>query len=376
MIYLDNSATTQPFEVVASVVAQSMQQDFYNPSALYKPALETTLKIRAARQAVATLLQAPAQHIIFTSGATESNNLALTGTINTVRSGNLVTTQIEHHSVLEVFRYFARRGADVRYICPNADGTITTDCLAGCVDENTKLVSIQHVNNETGAVQDLRVLADAVKRIAPGAIFHVDGVQGYGRIKADITKVDYYSASAHKINGPKGIGFLYAKTLNRLQGVQLGGGQEKNNRSGTENTPAILGFGCAAQEYTAHMEQYVSQMMEQKLLYYNAFAQMGAVVNGPQPQLGAPHILNVSFPGVPGEILVHVLESMGVLIGVGSACSSHAGKISPVLQSMKVPAAQAKSAVRISLSPLNTSAEALVAIEKFKEALHSLQRIR
>lgn len=372
IIYLDNSATTVPFDEVTDTVAFSMREDYYNPSALYAPALSVSMKLREYRRALAAPLQVSPDNIVITSGGTESNNMALFGIVNRLKSrGRLVCSAVEHPSVYEPFMYFKKLGYAVDFVQPDSDGRITPDALSEVLQPDTALVSVMHVNNETGAENDIAALGRLVHEKSPGAVFHSDGVQAYCKTYADIKEIDLYSASAHKINGPKGIGLLYIKNGIELAGVSLGGGQEKGRRSGTENIPGIAGFAKAASIWYENKETYAKRLSAIKERFVNGLTSAGGVVNG----CGVPHILNISFPKIPGEVLLHALESKGIIIAVGSACSSKSGRTSRIISAMGITGDRAKGAVRLSFSPMLSDGEADAAIDKITAAVNELGSI-
>ncbi|NLI60601.1 MAG: cysteine desulfurase [Clostridiales bacterium] len=362
-IYLDNAATTPVLPEVVDDMVRSLTQDFGNPSSLHRLGLESERQMKQARGRVAGLIQVPAEDIIFTSGGTESNNLAILGTARArKRYGNhCITTQIEHPSVLNSFKYLEEKGWDITYLPVDKEGVIDIEEFKKTVRDDTVLVSMAHVNNEIGSIQPIREIGLFLKNNYPQILFHTDAVQSFGRIQIRPFEwgIDLLSASGHKVHGPKGIGALYIKKGTALAAQQWGGGQELGIRSGTENLPGIVGFGRAAQWVGQVMSKDEACISRIKLKLTQEIAQVvpEAVFLGPRPEEGAPHILGLSIPGVRGETLLHVLESQGVYVSTGSACSSRNVKTSYVLGAIGVSNQVAEGAIRLSFSYLNTSDE-------------------
>ncbi|MBC8530650.1 cysteine desulfurase family protein [Gehongia tenuis] len=379
MIYLDNSATTRPFEAVAETIKQASLEDFYNPSAPYGRAAAVEEKVEAARARTARPIGCEPGRIVFTSGGTESNNAALLGVAlkRHPAKKHFVVGGIEHPSVLRTVQFLTNLGCTVTAVDPNGKGVIEPEKAAEAVTEDTVLVSVQHVNNETGAIQDLAAIAAAVRAKSP-ALIHADGVQAYLKVPLSLDAVDFYTVSAHKFHGPKGVGALYLRRDASVVPYLMGGGQEGGRRSGTLNVPGIVGMGLAAELYQTNRKEYVNHMMALKLLFLKELRnQLDEVyVNGPDPERAAPHILNLAFPGVRAEVLLHFLEERGVIIGTGSACSSKNTKVSAVLSAMKVARVRAEGSVRVSLCPLLTEADMKEAAGHMAEGVKMLRRFR
>ena len=355
--YLDNSATTKPCQAAVEAMVKSMTEGYYNPSSVYKPAVEAFQKVRACRELILRTLHAGDHNLVFTSGGTEANNLAIIGTVEKMRGKQIIAVSaVEHPSVRESFAHLSEMGHEVRTIGVNQNGELDWDALSKALDDGASLVSCMQVNNETGAVLDVQKLHALVNG---RAIIHVDGVQGFLRVPIDLKCVDLYSLSSHKIHGPKGEGALVFRKNIRFAPRQIGGGQENGLRSGTENTPGIAGLMAAVEEMLAMGGDMQKSLMEKKLHLLNAFrnAVPDLLVNGPEPENAAPHIINLSFPGVRGEVMLHALESRGVYASTGSACSSKKLKVSSVLSAMGVSPARAECALRFSLSPHTTIEE-------------------
>ena len=366
IIYLDNSATTRVYPEVAAAMTAAMEADYGNPSSLHTMGFSAEKTVTAAREKIARRLGASAKEIVFTSGGTESNNLALIGAYGAMRiKGGIITTYAEHKSVLEPIK--ALGGA--RYLAVDKNGRIDLGELREAVDENTSIVSIMHVNNETGAIAPLEEIAAVIKRKNPKTLLHVDAVQSFCKLSIPKNTADLISISAHKIHGPKGAGALYIRKGVRVKPLILGGGQEGGMRSGTENTPGIAGFGVAAEmPYDAAHITRLNRVLRERL--------HGVTVNSPDS--GAAHILNIAAVGVRSEILLHSLEREGVIVSSGSACSSNSSRASSsshVLTAMGLPPDVIDSSVRLSLSPLNTLDEINRAAEIINKTAEQLRAV-
>ncbi|MGN0777333.1 MAG: cysteine desulfurase family protein [Candidatus Ventricola sp.] len=363
MIYLDNSATTRPFDSVIDTMDACMRETYFNPSAAYKPAVDVDREMRACRKLIAAQLGAQEDEILFTSGGTEGDNLAILGYAETLHGGgaNFVCSAIEHPAVSETIRRVEKLGIEVRVLPIDHRGVVDLTAAEGVIDENTALVSCMQVSNETGAIQPIEALSALAHGMNPKVRVHVDGVQGFMRVPMHMGKmgVDMYALSGHKIHGPKGVGALAVRRGVRLVPQMTGGGQEKNLRSGTYNAPAILGLGQAVKEMAARREDIDSMRAMKAHLWALLSAMDGVRVNGPMPGEAdaAPHILSVSFDGVRGEVMRNALEGAGVLVSTGSACASHKQKVSQTLRSMGLTGEQADGTVRISLGLMNTMEE-------------------
>ncbi len=364
--YLDNSATTRPSDGVTAAMMESMRDGYFNPSSLYAPAMDAERAMRACREEIARALTARPEDVVFTSGGTEANNLAILGAIAAGRGpARVLVSSTEHPSVLAAYDELRAQGHEVVVLPVDREGQLDWMALESALSGGAALVSAMQVNNETGAVLDARKLTETVRALSPGAMIHVDGVQGFLRMPFDVRGVDFYTLSAHKLHGPKGVGALVLASKARVKPRQVGGGQEKSLRSGTENTPGIAGLMQAIRELGG-MGDIDAPLRVKKLRLWNAIRQAvpRAEVFGPAPEAGAPHILNVGFPGVRGEVMLHALEGDGVYVSTGSACSSKKRKVSPVLIAMGIPAERAECAIRFSLSPHTTEEEIDYAAER------------
>ena len=376
MAYLDNSATTQPCAAAVDAMVQCMREGFYNPSSVYRPAVDAFRAVRECRETLLRALNGDGCDLIFTSGGTEANNLAILGAVGRMRGKQIVAVSaVEHPSVREAFEQLRAEGHDVRVIGVSESGELRWDELSRALDDGASLVSCMQVNNETGALLD----AARLHRLVNGrALIHVDGVQGFLRVPFDMKHADLYTLSGHKIHGPKGIGALAVRKGVRLAPRQIGGGQENGLRSGTENTPGIAGLRAAAEELMRRQDGLFGGLMQKKLHLIEAFraAVPGLLVNGPDPEKAAPHIVNLSFPGVRGEVMLHALEAEGVYASTGSACSSNKLKVSGVLLAMGIAPERAEWALRFSLSPHTTVDEIDEAAEKLRACYDMLKRFK
>ncbi len=333
-----------------------MREGFYNPSSVYGPAVEAMRHVRDARQVLLRAVHGGDCDAFFTSGGTEANNLAILGSVERMRGRQLVAlSAVEHPSVAEAFLRLEKQGHEVRVIGVNERGELDYDALERALSDGASLVSCMQVNNETGALLDAQKL---YRTVNGRALVHVDGVQGFLRAPFDMKWADMYTVSGHKIHAPKGVGALVVRKGVRLAPRQIGGGQESGMRSGTENTPGIAGFGAAILALDGDFA-WRGELMAKKLrlveLCRRAVPEL--LVNGPDPENAAPHIVNLGFPGVRGEVMLHALEAEGVYVSTGSACSSKKLKVSSVLTAMGVRPAVAEWALRFSLSPHTTMEE-------------------
>lgn len=371
--YLDNSATTRPDDRVIEKMTECMREGWFNPSSVYLPAVNAFREVRACREEILSSVQGSGCRLIFTSGGTEANNLAVLGVSERIHDLKLAaTTSVEHPSVGAAFEKLAERGVEVRIIGVNEKGELDYAAIQKAVDDGAGLISVMQVNNETGAIHDIpRIYAMTKGK----ALLHVDGVQGYLRVPFSMKYADMYTISAHKLHGPKGIGALILKEGILLNPRNMGGGQENGLRSGTENTPGIAGL----REAVRLMKGYdMSKVMEMKLHLIDKFSENvdGLIVNGPAPENAAPHIVNLGFPGVRGEVMLHALEAEKIYASTGSACSSKKTKVSGVLTSMGIPVKTAEWALRFSLSPHTTIEEIDYAAEKLGTIYNMLKRFQ
>ena len=364
--YLDNSATTRPGDSVAAAVREMLESGWYNPSALYKPSLEIQKRMDEARRICLQAAGAENCRIIFTSGGTESDNLALLGHMRTVHSGrDVLISSVEHPAVSACAEELTRMGHQVKEIPVRRDGTADLDALAEMMSERTALIALMQVNNETGAVEPIEQVAELRNRLCPEAAIHVDGVQGFLRVPIRFRQlgIQSYALSGHKIHGLKGSGALILAEGYPVKPLLYGGGQEGNLRSGTENTVGILSLGEAVRSWQA---EDAERIMKLKLRLWKELKERipEAAVNGPAPEDGAPHILNVALEPVRSQTMLFALEGDGIYVSAGSACASRKQKVSPVLKAMGVPTARADCSLRFSLSRETTEEEIDYAAER------------
>lgn len=380
-IYLDNSATTRPSQAVIDLTGKIQAESYGNPSSMHGKGLEAAKLVATARRQVAASFKCHEKEIYFTSGGTEANNLAIKGTAyrNRRRGTHLVTSTIEHPSVLKCFQFLEQEGFTVSYLDSNREGLVKPEQLEKVIGRETVLVSIMHVNNEVGSIQPLEELGSVIKSNNPRTIFHVDAVQSFGRLPLELNpwQADLVTASAHKIHGPRGAGCLFVKKGTLLQPLLHGGDQEIGLRSGTENTAAIAGFGLAAEFGSANLKQKSAELYDLKLGFYRSLQDTGTsfAVNGPAPEKSAPHIINISFPALKAEILLHSLEDKGVYVSAGSACHSKHSEPSYVLEAIGTDRKHLDSALRFSFSCFNSAAEAEEAAKIVAEVSSHLQQM-
>lgn len=361
-IYLDNSATTRVFPEVAEWMTKIMCEQYGNPSSMHHKGVESEQYIRYAAETLAKLLKVGEREIYFTSGGTESDNLALIGcAMANYRAGrHLITTQIEHPAVLQTMKYLEEQGFRVTYLPVDAVGRIRIEDLRKAIRQDTILVSVMYTNNEIGSLQPIAEAGSLIKRINPGILLHVDAVQGFGKERIFPKKlgVDLLSASSHKIHGPKGVGFLYAGERVRIRPIMFGGGQQRNLRSGTENVPGIAGMAKAAEMVYAHLEEDTDRLYRLKERFINGLAKLEDVtVNGPAGRSGAPHIVSASVRGVRSEVLLHALEDKGIYVSAGSACASNKPQPSATLKAIGLDKELLGSTIRFSMSIFTTQEE-------------------
>ena len=377
MIYLDNSATTRPCPEAVEAMTKALTENWGNPSALYDFGIRAARELRTARPAVAAAMGAEPDRVFFTSGGTESNNMAILGSLQAMRGrGWIIVGSTEHPSVYEVYKSLACQ-YDVAEAPVDNTGMIDLKRLESLITPDTRLVSIMQVNNEVGAVNDAEAIRRMLRRRAPEALLHVDGVQGFLKVPFDAKNCDLYSISGHKIHAPKGIGALYLRQGTKFAGGQIGGGQEKNLRSGTTNTPGIMGMEAAVRNYLDNIDEYRCAMRSCKLrLAKNLTELPDVLLNGPAPEQGAPHILNASFMGVRGEVLLHALEEKEIYVSTGSACSAHKKGRNRILNAMGVIGDRQEGAIRFSFCPFNTIEEMDVVAEEISTIIAMLRRFK
>ena len=364
--YLDNSATTRPSAAVRELIRELSESGWYNPSALYKPSLEIQKRMEGVRKTCLKAAGAEGYRLIFTSGGTESDNLALLGHMKTRRTpGEVLISSVEHPAVSACAEELRRMGHRVTEIPACVDGTVDLERLEKMMGKETAMISLMQVNNETGAVEPLEAVSELRRRICPEAAIHVDGVQGFLRVPIRLKKlgIQSYAFSAHKIHGLKGTGALMLAERHPVKPLIFGGGQEGSLRSGTENTFGILALGKAVEDW---QEKDSERIRELKIRLWEKLKERipDTRVNGPAPEEGAPHILNVALEPVRSQTMLFALEGDGIYVSAGSACASRKQKISPVLKAMGIPPARADCSLRFSLSRETTEEEIDYAAER------------
>lgn len=380
-IYMDNAATTRVCPEAAAIMQQVLCEAYGNPSSLHRKGYEAEKLLREARQKLANILRVDPAALLFTSCATESTNTALRGAakIRSHQGKHILTSRGEHAATRETLHYLQDRGWEIEYIDNDETGRILLSDLERKIRTDTVLVTCLHVNNETGCIQPIREMAEVIRRKGKACLFHVDGVQSFCKLPVYPSEwgIDLMSSSAHKVNGPKGIGFLYIRKGLSLPPLLYGGGQEKQLRSGTENVPGIVGFAEAADQLWKLRETLQPQLYRLKLDLYQGLTGGldGIYYNGPSPEEGAAHILNIQVEGVRSEVLLHSLEDYGIYISSGSACASNKpAEKSPTLAALGRTAEQIDTSVRISLGRYNTPEDTEECIRAMKEIVPKLRR--
>lgn len=361
-VYLDNSATTMAYENVGELVKKVMCEDYGNPSSMHAKGVAAEKYIKEAKETLAKLWKVKEKEIFFTSGGTESDNLALIGTARAnKRAGkHLITSAIEHPAIINTMRYLEEEGFRVTYLPVDRYGRIRLDALKEALCEDTILVSVMYVNNEVGSVQPIQEAAGIVKAYNKNIVFHVDAVQGFGkyRIYPKRLKVDLCSISGHKIHGPKGIGALYIDENVKIKPIVFGGEQQKNIRSGTENVPGIAGLSLAARTIYENLDEKVERMRALKQHFISGVTQIeNTAVHGLYDETSAPHIISVGFAGIRSEVLLHALEDKGIYVSSGSACSSNHPQVSGVLKGIGAGTEFLDATLRFSMSEFTTREE-------------------
>ncbi len=377
--YLDNSATTACFEEVAQLMHKILCEDYGNPSSLHHKGVEAEAYLRYANETFAKLLKVNEKEIFFTSGGTESDNIALIGAaMANHRSGrHLITTKIEHPAVLQTMAYLEDQGFEVTYLSVDRQGSISLEELERAVRPDTILVSIMHTNNEIGTIQPIAEAGALIKRKNPRTLFHVDAVQGFGKTRLYPGKmhIDMLSASGHKLHGPKGVGLLYRREGAKVSPIIYGGGQQRGMRSGTENLPGIAGFAKAVEMVYQDMESDVDRMYALREELTDRIRAMDDVtINGCPGRKGAAHIVSASFRGVRSEVLLHALEERGIYVSAGSACAARKPQPSATLKAVGVEKELLESTIRFSLSGFTTSEEIAYTCENLEEIVPKLRR--
>lgn len=378
-VYLDHAATTWCCEPVKEIVVRTMMEDYGNPSSMHQKGVDAEQYVKKAREIIARQLKVQEKEIYFTSGGTESNNLALMGAAaaNKRRGNRIVTTAIEHAAVQEPVKRLGELGYETVVLPVDSQGVVSLEALKGSLNPETILVSVMYVNNEVGSLQPIEEIAALVHEKSPGALFHVDAIQAFGKYRIYPARmgIDLLSVSGHKIHGPKGVGFLYVRESSKIQPQILGGGQQKGMRSGTDNVPGIAGLGAAVEEAYRDFDEKRERMYQvKKILTEGLEALEGVTVHGMPAGSGAPHIVSAGFEGIRSEVLLHALEDRGVYVSAGSACSTHKRTASSTLTAMGLEPAQRESTVRFSLCSETTVEEGEYCLQVLREILPVLRK--
>ena len=386
-IYFDNAATTRVHPEVAELMKKVMEEDYGNPSSMHKKGIESEQYLKTAREQIASTLKCRPSEIIFTSGGTESNNMALIGTAlsRNRRGKHIISLCFEHAAVYKPLEFLMGQGFEVDFIPVDSRGQIDLGMLERAIRKDTILVSVMSVNNEIGAVEPVDKIGALVKNVNPACYFHTDCIQGYGklRMRPKAWKIDMLTVSSHKIHGPKGCGFIFIDEKANVSPILFGGGQQHDMRSGTDNVPGIAGMGLAAKIYEKEHDEILKNMLRVRTRLKERLSAMeGVTLNSGEVQDSllpsetgfAPHILSACFAGVRAEVLLHALEEKGIYVSSGSACSSNHPQISGTLQAIGVPKELLDSAIRFSFGRFNTEEEAAFCADAIEELLPQLRR--
>lgn len=380
MIYLDNCATTKVREEVLEKMFESFRDDYGNPSSLHRLGFKSEKKIKESRQIIADYLKVDNKEIFFTSGGTESNNIAIQSIINSnLRKGNhIITTKIEHPSVLNVMKNYEEKGLRITYLDVDQHGKLDMEQLENSINEETILISIIHVNNEIGTIQDIKSIKEIIRKKESKALLHLDGVQSFGKIlfNLKVLGVDTFSFSGHKIHGPKGIGGLYIRKGLNLNPIVFGGNQEHGLRSGTENVQGIIGFGEAVRILTINQEKESQDVLELKKRLISRLSEEidNIKINTPMDN-SSPYILNISFLYTRGEVLLHYLEEKQIYVSTGSACSSKGTAKSHVLVAIGLLDKEIEGAIRMCFSYETTAKDIDYVVKSTKDAVEEIRKI-
>lgn len=379
-VYLDNSATTRAFDSVADLVRDIMTEEYGNPSSVHHRGVVAEKRITSARETIAGTLKADPSEIVFTSGGTESDNMAILGTAraNARRGKHIITTAIEHPAVRECFEYLRGEGFDVTYLPVDERGIVSLQDLKESLTKDTILVSMMMVNNEIGSIEPVQEAGKLIKSVDSRIVFHVDAVQAYGKlaIRPKTFNIDLLSVSSHKIHGPKGVGFLYVKKGTKIQPICFGGGQQKGMRSGTENVPGIAGMALAAGMCHEDLEGKMKRLYELKSYLIEGLRDRisDIRINGPECFEGAPHIVSVSIKGLAAETILNLLSSKGIYVSAGSACTSNNPHISDTLKAIGVPKELLESTIRISMSVETTKEEIDYLLDTLSSSVDTMRK--
>lgn len=387
--YLDNSATTRCFDEVRELMCEIMDVHFGNPSSMHNIGVDAENYIKTAKEVIAKTLKCQEKEIIFTSGGTESDNMAIIGgALANKRVGNhIITTKVEHPAVLETVKYMESLGYEISYIPVDKYGVVNIQELKNLLRADTVLVSVMHINNEIGSAMPLEEIGKIIKENNAKTLFHVDSVQGYGKYKINPKKmnIDMLSVSGHKIHGPKGIGFLYIADKVKVNPIIFGGGQQKGMRSGTENVPAIAGLGKAAELIYSNFENKIDVLYELKEYLVNELLKIeevringikydGNVASSDAIRATSPHVVSFSVKGVRAEVLLHALEEKGIYVSSGSACATNKPAVSETLKAINLPTEYLDSTIRFSLSVETTKEQIIYTVDVINQLIPTLRK--
>lgn len=379
MIYLDNAATTSALPAVAKKMTYMLCEQYGNPASVSVMGLAVEKEIRRAAQILAGGIHGKEEEVYFTSGGTEGDNWAIFGTAAGYRrqGRHFITTKIEHPAVKNPMKALEEEGCEVTWLSVDDKGHISLEELAAAIRPDTVLVSVILVNNETGVVQDGAAIGKLIKEKNPRTLFHVDAVQAFGKYPIDVEKmkIDLLTMSGHKIHGPKGVGMLYMRKGTKVKPLILGGGQQKGQRAGTENGPAVAALGVAAEEAFQHLQESIAHVTGlKKALAEGILAMPNTQINGDDSDSASPYVLNVTFKGLRSEVLLHALESKGIFVSAGSACDSKKKVGSPVLTAMGMPFSEIEGAIRFSFCRYNTMEEIETCLAALQEQVPFLRK--
>ncbi len=381
IVYLDNSSTTKPSKEVVEIMLKVLNEQYGNPSSLHHMGVEVEKLMKGARRQVSKALRANEKEITFTAGGTEANNIAILGSIEAnKRKGNtIITTKIEHPSVINVYKYLETKGFNVVYLDVDIYGRLNIDQLKANISNSTILISVMHVNNEIGTIQPVKEIGNILKKEKLNIAFHMDAVQSFGKVPFSPSNLgtDLVSISGHKIHGPKGVGVLFKRKEMKISPIVFGGNQEEGIRSGTENIPGILGIGVAAEHIYLNSDENIKAIESLKAKFIGLVkSEISDIkINSPEIEDSAPHIVNISFLGTRGEVLLHLLEQDNIYVSTGSACSSKKDSKSHVLKAIGLKDEEIQGAIRFSFSEYNTLDEIYYVVEKLKNHVKDLRKI-
>ncbi|MCX7749711.1 MAG: cysteine desulfurase [Clostridia bacterium] len=376
-VYFDNSATTRPLDEVIDYMGDVYRNIYGNPSSLHRKGIEAERLVKKAREQIAASLGVESREIYFASGGTESNNLAIRGFLeaNPRKGKHIITTTIEHPSVLEVYKYLEKNGYHVDYLDVDSNGMIDLESLRSCIRKDTALLSIILVNNETGSIQPVEEIVRVKNSINRETVIHMDAVQAYGKLKINPKKlgIDLLTVSSHKIHGPKGLGALFVDKGIKMKPILFGGGQEFNIRSGTENVAGISGFGLASEIVFRNLQEHSEKVQRIKTNLLDQLKKSGMEYKVISPSNASPYILNISFEGIRAEVLLHSLEERNIFVSTGAACSSRKNLHSHVLKAMSIKACDIEGAIRFSFSFMNGLEEIELLVNALKEIVPKIR---